>query len=89
MASIAIRSGASGFVPVYNPIEFSVLADAPTLALTDMQYIFDIYIENVSTPTYKRFEVEPDPDNSYGNIDIARYCESACNSVQVLAFTFS
>jgi hypothetical protein len=83
MPSIVIRSGASGFVPVYNPIEFSVLADAPTLALTGMKYIFDVYIENVSSPTYKRFEVTPDSVISYGTIDISRYAECACNSVLI------
>jgi hypothetical protein len=82
-ASITIRSGASGFVPVYNPIEFSVVADAGTLALTGMKYIFDVYIENVSSPTYKRFEVTPDSVISYGTIDISRYAECACNSVLI------
>lgn len=80
-ASITLKSDARGFVPVYNPIEFSVVADAGTLALTGMKYIFDVYIENVSSPTYKRFEVTPDSVLSYGTIDIARYAESACNSV--------
>jgi len=45
-----------------------------------MKYVFDVYIENVSSPTYYRFQVDPDPDFDLGNVDIGRYCEGACRS---------
>ena len=82
-ASITIKTDLVSFSPVYNRQEVCVVADGVTLALTGMQYIFDVYIENVSSPTYKRFQVPPDPTGStyYGTVDIGRYCESACNSV--------
>jgi len=81
-SSISIIEDLVSFSPVYNRQEISVNeTDAPTKALTGFQYIFDVYIENVSTPAYKRFEVEPDAVLGYGTVDISRYCESACNSV--------
>lgn len=80
MATITILTDLASFTPVYNLMEVAVEADAITLALDDMHYIFDVYIENVSTPTFKRFKVPPDPSFSLGVVDIQRYCESACRS---------
>lgn len=80
MATITILTDLATFTPVYNRMEVAVEADAVTLALDDMHYIFDVYIENVSTPTFKRFKVPPDPSFSLGVVDIQRYCESACRS---------
>jgi len=81
-SAISIIEDLVSFSPVYNRQEISVNeTDAPTKALTGFQYIFDVYIENVSSPAYKRFEVEPDAVLGYGTVDISRYCESACNSV--------
>lgn len=79
-ASITVLTDIETFTPVYNRMEVCVEADAVTLALTNMHYIFDVYIENVSTPTYKRFKVPPDPDTDLGIVDIQRYCEAACRS---------
>jgi len=79
-ASITILTDLQAFTPVYNKMELSVRADAGTLALTGMKYVFDVYIENVSSPTYYRFQVDPDPDFDLGNVDISRYCEGACRS---------
>lgn len=80
-SSISILTDIVSFSPVYNRQEIYVNeTDAPTKALTDFQYIFDVYIENVSSPTFKRFQVPPDPVLGYGVVDIGPYCESACNS---------
>jgi len=81
-SSISILEDIVSFSPVYNRQEIVVNeTDAPTKALTGFQYIFDIYIENVSSPAFKRFQVAPDDVLGYGAVDIGRYCESACNSV--------
>lgn len=80
MATITVLTDISTFTPVYNRMEVCAEADAATLALTDMHYIFDVYIENVSTPAYKRFKVPPDPVTDLGVVDIQRYCEAACRS---------
>jgi hypothetical protein len=79
-ASVTILKDLQAFTPVYNKMELSVQADAGTLALSGMKYVFDVYIENVTSPTYYRFQVPPDPDFDLGNVDISRYCEGACNS---------
>ena len=79
-ASITILTDLQAFTPVYNKMELSVRADPATLALTGMKYVFDVYIENVSSPTYYRFQVPPDPDFDLGNVDISRYCEGTCRS---------
>lgn len=80
-SNIVILTDIVSFSPVYNRQEIYVNeTDAPTKALTDFQYIFDVYIENVSSPTFKRFQVPPDPVYGYGIVDIGPYCESACNS---------
>lgn len=81
-SSISILTDIVSFSPVYNRIEIVVNeTDAATKALDDFKYIFDVYIENVSSPTYKRFQVPPDSIYTYGTVDIAPYCESACSSV--------
>lgn len=81
-SAISILTDIVSFSPVYNRQEICVNeTDAVTKALTDFQYIFDVYIENVSSPAYKRFEVPKDAVLGYGTVDIGRYCESACNSV--------
>jgi len=83
-SSISILTDLVSFSPVYNRQEIVVNeTDAPTKALTGFKYIIDVYIENVSSPTYKRFEVTPDSVLGYGTVDIGRYCESACNSVLI------
>lgn len=80
-SAIVILTDIVSFSPVYNRQEIYVNeTDAVTKALTDFQYIFDVYIENVSSPTYKRFQVPPDPVLGYGVVDIGPYCESACNA---------
>lgn len=80
-SNISILTDIVNFSPVYNRVEIYVNeTDAPTKALTDFKYLFDVYIENVSSPTFKRFQVAPDPVLGYGVVDIAPYCESACNS---------
>jgi hypothetical protein len=80
-SSISILTDLVNFSPVYNRQEIYVNeTDAPTKALTEFQYIFDVYIENVSTPTFRRFRVAPEPALGYGVVDIGPYCESACNS---------
>lgn len=80
-SSISILTDIVSFSPVYNRQEICVNeTDAPTKALTDYQYIFDVYIENVSSPTFKRFQVPKDSVLGYGTVDIGPYCESACKS---------
>ena len=79
-ASVTILKDLQAFTPVYNRMELSVRLDPATLLLTGVKYVFDVYIENVSTPTYYRFQVYPDPDFDLGNVDIGRYCEGACRS---------
>lgn len=80
-SNISILTDLVNFSPVYNRQEIYVNeTDAPTKALTEFQYIFDVYIENVTSPTFKRFQVPPDPVLGYGVVDIGPYCESACNS---------
>lgn len=75
-SNLTIKTDLDTFVPVYNPMELCVHeADAPTLALTDYKYIFDVYIEGVSSPSYKRYEVIPESVTDYGVVDISRYCE--------------
>lgn len=75
-SNLTIKTDLDTFVPVYNPMELCVHeADAPTLALTDYKYIFDVYIEGVSSPAYKRYEVIPESVTDYGAVDISRYCE--------------
>lgn len=79
-SSISILNDLNAFTPVYNRMEICVNeTDAPTKALTGYRYLFDVYIEGVSSPAYKRFSVAPDPVSStgYGVVDIGRYCESA------------
>lgn len=75
-SNITIKTDLDTFVPVYNPMEICVHeTDAATLLLTDYKYIFDIYIDGVTSPPYKRYEVKPDPVLSYGVVDISRFCE--------------
>jgi len=81
-SSISIITDIVSFSPVYNRQEILINeTDAPTKALTGYKYLVDVYIENISSPTYYRYEVEPDDVLGYGAVDIGRYCESACNSV--------
>lgn len=80
-SNIVILNDLRTFTPVYNRMELCVNeTDAPTKALTGYRYIFDVYIENVSSPTYKRFYADPDPVLGYGVVDISRYCEGAVNN---------
>jgi hypothetical protein len=80
-SSISILEDIVDFSPVYNRVEIIVNeTDAPTKALTGYKYLFDVYIENVSSPAFFRFEVDPDPVLGYGYTDIGPYCEAACNS---------
>lgn len=79
-ASVTLRKDIAAFTPVYNRMEISALLDGTTLLLTGVKYVFDVYIENVSSPVYYRFQVDPDPDYGFGNVDIGRYCEGACRS---------
>ena len=73
-SNITIETDLPAFVPVYNPMEIAILEnDAPTLALTNFKYIFDVYIEGVSS--YKRYEVAPDSVTNMGVADISRFCE--------------
>lgn len=76
MATVTIHTDLTDFCPVYNRMEVEVKLDSTTLALTDVQYIFDVYIEGVSG--FKRFQVPPDPTTEYAAVDISRYCESYC-----------
>jgi hypothetical protein len=76
-SNISILTDLVNFSPVYNRQEIYVNeTDAPTKALTDFQYIFDVYIEGITSPTFKRFQVPPDPVLGYGVVDIGSYCES-------------
>lgn len=88
-SNLTIKTDLDTFVPVYNPMELCVYeADAPTLALTDYKYIFDVYIEGVTSPTYKRYEVIPESVTDYGAVDISRYCEGyVYNALPANAFT--
>jgi len=80
-SNIVILNDLDEYTPVYNRMEICVNESDPTTkALTDYKYIFDVYIENVSSPTYYRYEVEPDDVLGYGAVDIGRYCESAVNN---------
>lgn len=75
-SNLTLKTDLDTFCPVYNPMEICIYqADGVTLALTDYKYIFDVYIEGVSSPAYKRYEVIPDSVLSYGTVDISRYCE--------------
>lgn len=74
-SNIVIKTDIDTYVPVYNKMEIAVLeTDAPTLALTGYQYLFDVYIEGVSG--YKRYEVLPESVTKIGAEDISRWCES-------------
>jgi hypothetical protein len=80
-SAIVILTDLRSFTPVWNRMELCVNeTDAPTKALTGFRYIFDVYIENVSTPTYKRFFADPSPTLGYGVVDISRYCQGAVNN---------
>lgn len=73
-SNITIETDLEDFVPVYNPMEIVILEnDAPTLALTNFKYLFDVYIEGVSS--YKRYEVAPESVTNMGVVDISRFCE--------------
>jgi hypothetical protein len=73
-SSITLKTDLDSFIPVWNKMEICAYeTDAPTLALTDYKYLFDIYIEGVSS--FRRFEVIPAPTTSYGAVDISRYCQ--------------
>ncbi len=75
-SNITIKTDLDAFCPVYNPMEICVHEDdAPTLALTDYRYIFDVYIEGVSSPAYRRYEVIPESVTDNGAVDISRFCE--------------
>lgn len=77
-SNIQILTDIPTFTPVYNRMEVYVNeADGPTKALTDHQYIMDVYISGVSG--YKRFQVPHDPVLGYGVCDIGPYCESYVN----------
>ncbi len=88
-SAITIKTDLDTFVPVYNPMEICVHeTDAPTLALTDYKYIFDVYIEGVTSPAYKRYEVIPESVTDYGVVDISRYCEGyVYNALPANSFT--
>lgn len=81
-ASITIYEDLATFNPVYNRMEVLVTADALTLALTGMRYVFDVYIEGQSFggAGYYRFTVPKAPTTSNGYVDIAGVCESFVNS---------
>lgn len=75
-SNIVIKTDLDTFCPVYNPMEISVHEDdAATLALTDYIYIFDVYIEGVSSPAYRRYEAIPESVTKNGAVDISRFCE--------------
>lgn len=66
------------YTPAYNRMELLVNeADAPTKALSQYRYIFDVYIEGITSPTFKRFYADLDPVLGYGYVDISRYVQGA------------
>lgn len=75
-SAISILTDLQTFTPVYNRMELCVNeTDAPTKALTDHQYLFDIYIDGI-VGMVKRFQVPHDPVLGYGAVDIGPFLES-------------
>jgi len=69
-------------IPLFNPAfnRMVVVASSTNVAEPAFKFLFDVYLDFPSGTVMKRYAVVPEPDFSYGVVDVGRYVESAISN---------